>query len=34
MLRNLIESAKELAKNPENLKDTTELEGTVSDGLD
>ena len=34
MLRNLIESAKELAKNPENLKYTTELEGTISDGLD
>ncbi len=34
MLRNLIESAEELASDPENLKDIVELEGTVSDGLD
>ena len=34
MLRNLIESAKELASNSGNLKDIAELEGTVSDGLD
>jgi len=34
MLRNLIESAKELANDSGNLKDIAELEGTVSDGLD
>ena len=34
MLRNLIESAKELASDSGNLKDIAELEGTVSDGLD
>ena len=33
MLQNLIESARELADDPENLKDIEELEGTVTDGL-
>ena len=33
MLQNLIESARELADDPENLKDIKELEGTVTDGL-
>ena len=33
MLKNLIESAKELAEDMENLKDIEELEGTVADGL-
>ena len=33
MLKNLIESARELAEDPENLKDIEELEGTVADGL-
>ena len=33
MLKNLIESAKELAVDMENLKDIEELEGTVADGL-
>ena len=34
MLKNLIESAGELANDPENLKDIAELEETVSDGID
>ena len=34
MLRRLIESAEELANDPENLKDIAELEGTISDGID
>jgi predicted DNA-binding protein len=33
MLKNLIESARELAEDPENLKDIEELEGTIADGL-
>ena len=33
MLKNLIESARELAEDMENLKDIEELEGTVADGL-
>ena len=33
MLQNLIESARELADDPENMKDIKELEGTVTDGL-
>ncbi|MEO2069607.1 MAG: ribbon-helix-helix domain-containing protein [Desulfurobacteriaceae bacterium] len=34
MLKDLIESARELAEDPENLKDIRDLEGTVTDGLD
>ena len=33
LLKNLLESARELAEDPENLKDIEELEGTVTDGL-
>lgn len=33
MLKNLIESARELANDPENLRDIEGLEGTVTDGL-
>jgi predicted DNA-binding protein len=33
MLKNLLESAKELAEDPQNLKDIEELEGTLSDGI-
>jgi len=33
MLKNLIDSARELAEDPENLKDLEELEGTVANGL-
>ncbi|TCK02921.1 ribbon-helix-helix domain-containing protein [Phorcysia thermohydrogeniphila] len=33
MLKNLLESAKELAEDPQNLKDIEELEGTISDGI-
>jgi predicted transcriptional regulator len=33
MLKNLIESARELAEDMENLKDIEELERTVADGL-
>jgi predicted transcriptional regulator len=34
LLKNLVESARELAQDPENLKELKELEGTISDGLD
>jgi len=33
LLKNLLESARELAEDPENLKDIEELEGTATDGL-
>jgi predicted DNA-binding protein len=33
MLKNLLESTKELAEDPQNLKDIEELEGTLSDGI-
>jgi len=33
LLKNLLESARELAEDPENLNDIEELEGTVTDGL-
>ena len=34
LLKNLLESAKELASDPVNLKDIKELEGLVTDELD
>ena len=34
LLKNLVESAEELSKDPQNLKEIKELEGTVTDGID
>ncbi|WP_456457181.1 hypothetical protein [Thermovibrio sp.] len=33
MLKNLLDAAEELAKDPENLREIKELEGTLEDGL-
>lgn len=33
MLKNLLDAAEELAKDPQNLKEIKELEGTLKDGL-
>ena len=34
MLKNLLESARELAEDPINLREIEEIEGTIADGID